>query len=319
MTAELIYAFLPSLPFHAVPLEVYQTQSPASRTPTRACLQNVDLSPLPSSTLPAPFLSPLSDALNHLLNPPPPPVLLARKPLAQAFAVLLMRTGYNAVDALDFVPMDRFQAQFFKIRSTEWEKFIQTNLGIRQGSITDPRYFDFISYAQMLTIQYFLRQPLAVFEERYSDDNGQLGTRIVRRDVQTLPEGRDVLAEWRRMVGNSVYQSMLDTVRCPQLVGDDGMEGICKGIAAIYDYMEVGGYCLKTLVETKHKKDKVVLRVEMVAPCILWGAKALRRRKSVPNDYDCFAVRAFCAESGTAATYSTLLSENSITRLWNIA
>lgn len=229
-----------------------------------------------------------------------------------------MRTGYNVVDALDFVPMDYFQVQFFRIRSSEWEKFIQTNHGMRQGIITDPRYFDFISYAQMLTIQYFLRQPRAVFEERYSDENGHWGTRVVRRDLQRLSEGRDLLIEWRRAVGKGIYQRMLDTVHQPEPVSEGGVEEVCKGIIAIYDYVEVAGFCAKTLVERESKTTGVVLKVEMVAPCILWGAKALRKRKSVPNDYDCFAVLSFCSMSNVDATYSTLFSENSITRLWKI-
>lgn len=190
---------------------------------------------------------------------------------------------------------------------------------MRQGIITDPRYFDFISYAQMLTIQYFLRQPRAVFEERYSDEmNGQWGTRIVRRDLQRLSEGRDVLIEWRRIVGRGIYQRILDTVHSPQPVSKGGVEMICRGILAIYDYLEIAGFCLKTTAERKDRKKELMLRVEMVAPCILWGAKALRKRKSVPNDYDCFAVLSFCSVSGVKATYSTLFSENSITRLWKI-
>lgn len=50
------------------------------------------------------------DAFGSLILPPPPePVLYPRKMLNLKFAVLLMRSAYEAVDALDFIPMDKFQ------------------------------------------------------------------------------------------------------------------------------------------------------------------------------------------------------------------
>lgn len=41
----------------------------------------------------------------------PDPVLYPRKMLNLKFAVLLMRSAYEAVDALDFIPMDKFQVK----------------------------------------------------------------------------------------------------------------------------------------------------------------------------------------------------------------
>jgi hypothetical protein len=46
---------------------------------------------------------------------PKPPRLL-RPRLDKDFAVLLMRSSYNALDDLDCVPMDQFQRDFFLIR-----------------------------------------------------------------------------------------------------------------------------------------------------------------------------------------------------------
>ena len=54
--------------------------------------------------------------------PPPPPrylqvlvqpeaVRFPRKPLQLNFAVLLMRSSYDAVDALDFLPMEQFEVR----------------------------------------------------------------------------------------------------------------------------------------------------------------------------------------------------------------
>jgi hypothetical protein len=43
----------------------------------------------------------------------PEPVKFPRKPLDQRFAVLLMRSSYDAVDALDFIPMEAFEVSMW--------------------------------------------------------------------------------------------------------------------------------------------------------------------------------------------------------------
>ena len=38
-----------------------------------------------------------------------------------------MRSCYDAVDDLNFVPMDQFQIDFFLLRQNEWEKYLDEN------------------------------------------------------------------------------------------------------------------------------------------------------------------------------------------------
>jgi hypothetical protein len=123
-----------------------------------------------------------------------PPKALRRK-LSQDFAVLLMRSSYNALDELDCVAMDQFQRDFFLIRSSEYQDYTMA-LGagmVKQGDLTDPYYFDFISFAQYRTINRELTQnPPFVFHEMQPAEQQQLtestGGRtnfvstIVRRD-----------------------------------------------------------------------------------------------------------------------------------------
>ena len=44
-------------------------------------------------------------------------------PTHQRFAVLLMRSAYEAVDRLDFIAMDKFQKQFWLLRQSEQESY----------------------------------------------------------------------------------------------------------------------------------------------------------------------------------------------------
>ena len=68
----------------------------------------------------------------------PQPVRLPRTLVYKPFAVLLMRSCYDAVDDLNFVPMDQFQREFFLLRQNEWEKYLAENdckqVLLRRGS-----------------------------------------------------------------------------------------------------------------------------------------------------------------------------------------
>merc|ERR1711966_353214 len=96
--------------------------------------------------------------LEQGLRTKPPRVLRQRMNLD--FAVLLMRSSYNAVDELE--------KDFFLVRQAEYS-FYKDALGagaMQQGDLADPNYFDFISFAQYATISREIINPPAVFEEQ---------------------------------------------------------------------------------------------------------------------------------------------------------
>jgi hypothetical protein len=71
---------------------------------------------------------------------------------------------------------DQFQRDFFIIRQSEYEPYIKS-LGpglVQQGDLTDPYYFDFISFAQYETInREITKNPPMVFEEQQPVDQGE--------------------------------------------------------------------------------------------------------------------------------------------------
>jgi hypothetical protein len=73
----------------------------------------------------------------------PQPYQNVRLRMDRDLAVLLMRTSYNVTDALDFIPMDMFQKNFFLFRSQEWEDYYNAYPAgfVRQGDLADPNYF----------------------------------------------------------------------------------------------------------------------------------------------------------------------------------
>ncbi len=136
-----------------------------------------------------------------------PPKILRQK-LKQEFAVLLMRTCYSIVDELDIVPMNQFQRDFFLIRTAEYEPYIQS-LGpgyVKQGDLTDPSYFDFISLAQFLTINRVLSEPAMVFEEIQPVPTTSSST-LIKTEATNVSDKDTILQRFepvivRRTIGN---------------------------------------------------------------------------------------------------------------------
>jgi hypothetical protein len=180
----------------------------------------------------------------RVLRPKPPKIL--RRKLSMDFAVLLMRSSYNALDKLDCVAMvsvcalhniffrfpsslsrsprdatgpasflkDQFQRDFFLIRRSEYEPYIGA-LGpgvVQQGDLTDPNYFDFISFAQYRTINREITQdPPFVFEEQQPIDQGEdqpvkFVPVVIRRDP-TLTNAM-LGPEHSRMVGSEILDRL---------------------------------------------------------------------------------------------------------------
>ena len=144
---------------------------------------------------------------------PKPPKVLRRK-LSLDFAVLLMRSSYNALDQLDCVAMDQFQRDFFLIRRSEYEPYIKT-LGpgvVQQGDLTDPYYFDFISFAQYETINREIsRDPPFVFEEQQpineGDDKPQKFVPVIIKRDPSLSNNM-LGPEHGRMVGSFILDRL---------------------------------------------------------------------------------------------------------------
>jgi hypothetical protein len=91
-----------------------------------------------------------------------------RKQLDLNFAVLLMRSTYEAVDALDFIAMDKFQIKFWKLRQAEFEgyKTAVDPTPVPVGNLSSPAYFDFIAFSQYAAVSNAIPDASQVFEVR---------------------------------------------------------------------------------------------------------------------------------------------------------
>ena len=271
---------------------------------------------------------------------PPEPVRFPRTKLSLRLAVLLLRSGYETVDAMDILPMDQFQVKFWKSRQAEWEpyKFQYAPLVIEQGKLEDPLYFDFISYVQFNVVAREMPNSAGVFEER----SGAEGTtKVVRRDP-SLADNAILPAVLAQRLGDTIYARLrygfedTEFPGCPEpakLVragdaGDAAAESsetletnfatIEKGVAALTKCMVDKGYGLRsdvTAVPTTKTADTKKRRLKIVVEGVanLWGAQALAARGvSPPNEYLGFALTAYCRASGVGSFYAAKATDTAV-------
>mmetsp|Transcript_21884 Transcript_21884/g.30443 ORF Transcript_21884/g.30443 Transcript_21884/m.30443 type:complete len:323 (+) Transcript_21884:35-1003(+) len=261
-----------------------------------------------------------------LVPPPPPePVKFPRKRLNQRFAVLLLRSTYETVDALDFIAMDQFQKKFWKLRQSEYEPYTIQYLPIKftQGELSDPLYFDFISFAQHLTISNQIPDSPQVFTEREGADGGE---RVVRR-AQQYQDNTRLPVELGLLAGDLVYQGISqgfqDAVfNGPLPCASPSFDCALAGVKRLAEVFMENGYCIKANVTDIEKSSTTsgTFKVRYEGTATLWSVAALASRRSiVKNGYTANTTSAFLRASGFQnSSFNVKNTDTSIEEVWTI-
>lgn len=232
----------------------------------------------------------------------PGPVAVPRRTLDLRFAVLLMRAIYDAVDGADAIAMRDFQVLFWKRREGEVEAYSQlvSPLEPRKGDLSDPLYFDFISYSQALAVDAALKgHPPRVFEEEYDEcelkpdqDECPILTRVVRRDAPA--DDADLPSEFWRRAGDLIFEGLAGGFRGEQFEGVPGLlspgagaDEVVAGFRALLGVLVAKGYALASEVSvvpaspsSSSSSNELELRVTLEGSATQWGSAALASRRS---------------------------------------
>ena len=263
------------------------------------------------ATAPAAFASPATPPLPPLPTAPftflqPGPVTVPRRTLDLRFAVLLMRSCYDAVDAVDVIPMAGFQRAFWKARESETEAYSQmiAPLEARKGDLTSAEYFDFISYSQFVAANDALKgHPPRVFDEDFDDceltpdvEECPIQTRAVRRELPL--DDADLPAEFYRRAGDLVYNNLrsgfrgedfqgvpapLSSSSSPSSSAAAAASDVAMGFTALLRVLVSKGYALSgdvVVVDDGSDDRHCTLRVELQGAATQWGASALAARRA---------------------------------------
>ena len=238
----------------------------------------------------------------------PAPIQFMRRKMQLPFAVLLMRSSYQAVDKLNFVPTDEFQKSFFLFRQSEWEDYKKSFPALMQGDLTDPLYFDHVSFAQYAVISDKMRRGKQSYVQLI-DANG------TAESVQRAPllENNDLLpAAHARLVGDAILDFIVETYGAtrpsvipaglPYSNNTAAFKAKMRGspmplpdfITAAQDVLDtllINSYALNIKVEGPlpeklPNQGSMLMSVRAVGPANLWGSQVLRMRKDVVNDFE---------------------------------
>ncbi|GKY96109.1 hypothetical protein MPSEU_000571300 [Mayamaea pseudoterrestris] len=281
----------------------------------RKLIQNVGfMTPFLSLTQSSRAAAPITQAETHsasarlLRAARPKPIRALRPKLQLDFAVLLMRSSYNALDEIDCVAMDQFQRDFFLIRQAEYEPYVNA-LGpgiVQQGDLTDPYYFDFISFAQYQTInREITKDPPSVFIEKQpiqtqgGDENGlqQFSDELVKRNPVIT---NDLLAsKHAQIVGASIIDRFEEVygntpISLPQwnnaIKGDADVDQLLDALTQLVKLFVINGFAWDGSVSRDSSSTAFVLKLQ--APATLWAGQGLAlERCQLRND---FLLKAAC-------------------------
>ena len=239
---------------------------------------------------------------DYLFRPAPPASAGLRERLDRDFAVACMRASYNVADELDFVPMDAFQKDFFLIRQREYQYYLDAlfaSAGLRpeQGDLTDPSYFDFISYAQYLTIREELGRARTEFDEPILSEDGETTT-IVHTVRDDGADGATLARMHGARVGARVLAKLIEkndellaksqapaaakaalVVRAAPRPTPDDVQRACGRLLLL---MRVSGYALATAASVSPSAGgggggggAQTLELRVTAPATYWSQRTL--------------------------------------------
>jgi hypothetical protein len=240
------------------------------------------------------------------------PARVLRQRMNIEFAVLLMRSSYNAVDQLDIV--DQFQKDFFLIRQAEY-KYYSDALGVgamQQGDLADPNYFDFISFAQYATISREIVNPPSVFEEQQPVEVGEdqpqkFNAVVVRRDP-TL-RNSDLPSIHTEIVGNAILDKLNEkfgeTASAIPKIEPESRPDANTFLAAIIQMVNLftlSGFAWEgraSMVESGSSIKDTQFSIIFTSPATLWSGQSLAAKKAaVTNDFALKTVKAMAARAG---------------------
>ena len=256
----------------------------------------------------------------------PKPARVLRPRMNLDFAVLLMRSSYNAVDDLDIVAMDQFQRDFFLIRQAEYKTYADS-LGagaMQQGDLADPNYFDFISFAQYATILREIANPPSVFEEQQPvEDIGegepqQFYSVVVKRNASV--SNNDLPRKYDEIVGNAILDKLIekfgDTASAIPKLEAGSRPGATTVLAAIQQMVNLfvisgfawsGNASMQTKSADNDNGAGTQISITFTSPATLWSGSSLQAKKNavLTNDFALKTAKAMMSRAGFFSPAST--------------
>jgi len=226
------------------------------------------------------------------------------------------------------IHQDQFQRDFFIIRQAEYQSYVNA-LGpgaVKQGILTDPLYFDFISFAQYATISRDLAgNPPLMFEEQQPIDQGpdqpmKFVPTIVRRDP-SLRDNTRLPLEHEQMVGKAILERFDDVFggtssALPSFnLGErPSADALLSALQQLVNLFLINGFAwdgyasiLKNGSQPGGDASGTQFAITLLSPATLWSGKALQLRNANPvNDFIMKAAKRYVMRAGYFVSKSSV-------------
>ena len=224
-----------------------------------------------------------------------------RQPLALDFAVLLTRSSYAETAQLDIIPVNQLERDMYRLRTEAYEPYKNTVSSLRQGDLTDPAYFDFMSAVQYTIINRSLKDPETSFDELQPEadelESGaapQLKTVHVER---SLPDDA-LVSTFTARVGKSILDFIVDRYKgtpigLPSLPPSTSatIADVDKSLTQLVKIFLINGFAWEGSsqqlgAKSNKNSNTATFVLTLQGPATLWSANVLSKQKAaVRNDF----------------------------------
>ena len=195
-------------------------------------------------------------------------------------------------------------------------------LRVQQGDLEDPQYFDFVSFAQLVTIGKLMRSGVA--QQVFQEATGAEGTirTVLRdpalRDDALLPEA------YARLVGDKLFAGLRDGFEDevfggPAACAAPDFSCAVDGVRALLAVFVARGYAFSGDVLDVDAEARR-FKVRLGGAATLWAMQSLAARASTPTcDFVGYTLAAFLRASGWAdAAYTAQASSTALEQEWQL-
>jgi hypothetical protein len=292
---------------------------------------------LPTSTLSVSGQSNGGGGLANFLPPlPPQPVSLPRRILGPEFAVLLLRSGYEVADSLNFCAMQDFQRSFWLYRQSRWEPLMiqYSPITIKQGELSDPNYFDFISAMQFSTVTTLMAKGKQTFKEYQEgtcpeEEEDCPGEYVLVTRDPSLQDNALLPARFVIDLGDMIYSGLREGFR--GVVFDStpapldprcSTEELITGVRELLKVFKDQGFCINAEVSDVRpgvEPGSISFKISLTGPATLWALQSINsERGNLFPVYDAFTIAAFLRASGKSSTCAFSWNDTTVTEEWTV-
>lgn len=249
-----------------------------------------------------------------------------RQDLALDFAVMLTRSSYIETAQLEIIPVNQLERDMYAVRTNEYQPYLKAvNAAgdvVRQGDLTDPYYFDFMSAVQYMTINRALEDPERDFEqlEPIINSDGTQSPDFKKVSIQRKVPDNRLIPTYDERVGATILTFIQDRYKntgigLPQF--DDaprpGKERMLQTFSQLINLFLINGFAWEGKAELVSEKGdgSSTFRLMLQDPATLWSSQVLAKAPLRSDFLRKTAIQLVRTMGYSVTTSSTKLQGNS--------